>query len=105
MANQYIKGIQYLDIAGEYTGSYVKLAAIPGPNGVCKAVFSHITFGQHVTSGSSANNIINADITSSVVLEHTGSIDIEGQIYAFKLSSGQCLASYTDGFLSKHHGS
>ena len=99
MANQYIKGIRLIDKAGEYTGSYVKLATIPGANGVCKAVLSHVTFGQHVTSGSSTNNQLNYNITSSIVLENTGSKEIEGQIYAFHLTAGSVLASFTDEYL------
>ena len=99
MANQYIKGIRLIDKAGEYTGSYVKVEATPGANGLCKAVFSHVTFGQHVESGSSAKNRLDYNITSSIVLENTGSMSLEGPIYAFHLTAGSVLASFTDEYI------
>ena len=63
MANQYIKGIRLIDKAGEYTGSYVKLQQL-NEGTTAAAQFSHMTFGQHVTSGSSANNRLYYSITS-----------------------------------------
>ena len=58
-----------------------------------------MTFGQHVESGSSAKNKLNYNITSSIVLENTGSKEIEGQIYAFHLTAGTVLASFTDEYI------
>ena len=103
MANQYIKGIRLIDKAGEYTGSYVKLMPLPNAAGESKAVFGHITFGQHVESGSSAKNRLDYNITSSFSIgTETGSADtfsIEGPIYAFHLTAGTVLASFTDEYL------
>ena len=100
MANQFIKGIRYIDKAGEYTGSYVKLMPLPNAAGESKAVFGHITFGQHVESGSSAKNRLDYNITSSFTLgDGTGSFAIEGPIYAFHMTAGSVLASFTDEYL------
>ena len=100
MANQYIKGIRLIDKAGEYTGSYVKLVPLPNAAGESKAIFSHVTFGQHVTSGSSANNKLDYNITSSFALgDGTGSFTMEGPIYAFHMTAGSVLASFTDQYL------
>ena len=100
MANQYIKGIRLIDKAGEYTGSYVKLMPLPNAEGESKAVFGHITFGQHVESGSSAKNRLDYNITSSFTLgDGTGSFAIEGPIYAFHMTAGSVLASFTDEYL------
>ena len=102
MANQYIKGIRLIDKAGEYTGSYVKLTPIWHGAGT-EAVFSHMTFGQHVESGSSAKNRLDYNITSSFSIgTETGSADtfsIEGPIYAFHLTTGTVLASFTDEYI------
>ena len=101
MANQYIKGIRWIDKAGEYTGSYVKLVPLPMADGLTKAAFSHMTFGQHVESGSSAKNKLHYNITSSFSLgDGSGSANpIEGPIYAFHLTAGSVLASFTDEYL------
>ena len=100
MANQYIKGIRLIDKAGEYTGSYVKLTPIWHGAGT-EAVFSHMTFGQHVESGSSAKNKLHYNITSSFSLgDGSGSANpIEGPIYAFHLTAGSVLASFTDEYI------
>ena len=99
MANQYIKGIRLIVKAGEYTGSYVKLTPIWHGAGT-EAVFSHMTFGQHVESGSLAKNRLDYNITSSFTLgDGTGSFAIEGPIYAFHMTAGSVLASFTDEYL------
>ena len=99
MANQFIKAIRLIDKAGEYTGSYVKLMPLPNAAGESKAVFRHVTFGQHVESGSSAKNRLDYDITSSFTLgDGTGSFAMEGPIYGFHMTAGSVLASYTDQY-------
>ena len=103
MANQYIKGIRLIDKAGEYTGSYVKLVPLPMADGLTKAAFSHMTFGTYVANAtqSSAQNKLHYNITSSFSLgDGSGSANpIEGPIYAFHMTAGSVLASYTDGYV------
>tara|TARA_B100000575_G_C22751792_1_gene448451 strand:- start:170 stop:475 length:306 start_codon:yes stop_codon:yes gene_type:complete len=95
MENQYIKAIRLIDKAGEYTGSYVKLMPLPNAAGESKAVFSHITFGSYP----SAPLKIDHNITSSFTLgDGTGSFAMEGPIYAFHMTAGSVLASYTDQY-------